>query len=175
MKLLKTIIMFCLLIPLSVSASDKGEGNMLGYKFDFKEFYTGKTKAQGVVLDWRGKQIEVLNIDMKTTFANNDGELHEIIHYSDQSTKERIWKVNIKEDGSIKAQAPDIEGDIIGKQYENICHIKYNMLFDTRFGKISVHMDDWSYRIDKETIINTVYMSKFGIPVGKVFFIIKKG
>ena len=120
--------------------------------FSLKEYFTGNLQAWGYVRDYKGKVIQRFSVDMKGSWQGNQGELYELFTYSDGRTQERIWKLEVMEDGTSKGTANDVIGT----------------------AQMNVKLNDWLYQIDNRVVASQSDIKKFGVKVGEVvLFMIK--
>lgn len=142
--------------------------------FSLKEYFTGNLQAWGYVRDYKGKVIQRFSVDMKGSWQGNQGELYELFTYSDGTTQERIWKLEVLEDGTSKGTANDVIGTAHGKENGFAFNWTYTLEIETDDGKMNVKLNDWLYQIDNRVVASQSDIKKFGAKVGEVvLFMIK--
>lgn len=143
-------------------------------EFSLKEYFTGDLKAWGYVKDYKGKVTQRFSVDMNGSWQGSQGELYELFTYDDGRTQERIWNLEVMEDGTSKGTANDVVGTAYGKETGFAFNWTYTLEIETDDGTMTVKLDDWLYQIDSRVVASQSDISKFGIKVGEVvLFMIK--
>ena len=143
-------------------------------EFDLKEFFSGDLKGWGLVTNYRGKVARRFTVDLEGRWSGNNGELYELFSYQDGTTQERTWILEKKANGINIGTAGDVIGDAVGEQQGFAFYWKYNLLIDLEDKQVKVHLQDWIYQIDQNSVISKAKIKKFGIPVGEVIVFILK-
>lgn len=141
---------------------------------DMQSFFQGTVKGHGSFFDWRGRQTKGFTITMIGDFKNNQGPLKEHFIFADGSKLDREWHVIFHEDKTYSATAPDIIGTGKGSQMGNAAYTDYVINIPYKNSSINLHMDDWCYQIDNNTVLNKAAMKKFGIKVAEMIVLLKK-
>lgn len=146
---------------------------------DIINFFTGETKAWGIVQDYSGNMTQQFTVDLIGTVANQNGSrvltLDETFHYQvGDGMKKRIWTLTQTPDGKIIGNAGDILGSATGTTYGNAFQFVYEMDLPVDDSTFRVTFDDWIWAFDEHTIINRSYIKKWGITVAEVTIFMQK-
>lgn len=142
--------------------------------FDLKEFFDGELKGWGIVTDYRGKVTRRFTVDMNAVWKGDRGELYELFKYQDGTTQERTWYLQQRDNQINVGTASDVVGEAIGKENGFAFSWEYDLLIDTGDKNIQVHLNDWLYQIDSDSVLSQGKIKKFGLPVGEVIVFILK-
>jgi Protein of unknown function (DUF3833) len=141
---------------------------------DIREYFNGSIGAWGVFLDRAGMADPSFYAKMKGTWNSGNGRFEEHFTYSDGHTQERIWTVHFTDEHHFTATAHDVIGEAKGAQYGNAMNMRYVLAVTSKGKTYNVSMDDWMYRIDENTILNRIEMTKFGFKVGELIITFHK-
>tara|TARA_B100001248_G_scaffold262427_1_gene258366 strand:- start:24489 stop:25004 length:516 start_codon:yes stop_codon:yes gene_type:complete len=143
-------------------------------EFKIKEFFNGDLKAHGTVLSRSGKLLSTFVVDMKGSWNGNEGVLDEDFVYSDGRKDKRIWRLKVKNDGSIEGRADDVNGVADGKIAGNAFHFTYSIQLPIDGEIYNLDFEDWMYLVDKNTLMAKTDMRKFGFKVGEILIVMRK-
>lgn len=136
---------------------------------DFRAYFDGPVTAHGLVRDRGGKVLRRFVVDMRCTWTpDGQGTLHEEFRYDDGERQTRTWTVRQAADGRWTGTAADVVGQAEGTTSGSAFQWRYTLKLPVRGSVYEVQFDDWMYRIDDRTVINTAEMRKFGVRVGEV-------
>ena len=65
-------------------------------------------------------------------------------------------------------------GEAVGEVAGNALRWRYVLSLPVDDKVYDVHLDDWMYLIDENTLANRSFMSKFGVEVGQVTLFFRK-
>jgi len=140
----------------------------LGPSFDLRKHLSGPIQCEGVIYGPTGKVASRFVADMEGVWDGNTGVLNERFHYDSGRVQDRHWKLSIGNDGSIRAEAPDVigvgQGTIEGP---GVC-LRYRIKLDEAAGGHVLDVVDWMYLMENGTIMNRSQFSKFGITVAEL-------
>jgi hypothetical protein len=142
-------------------------------KFDFETFFDGRLCAWGVVKDSQGEMTRkfVARIDAET--KQGVTSLDEIFRFGDGEIQNRKWFFeNTVSD--IIGKANDVVGVAEGVIYGDSLHLVYTLEVTSDGDVWHVSMDDWLHLIDKNTLIGTTKMSKWGLDLGRIDITIQR-
>ncbi len=143
-------------------------------KLDFERFFNGKVIAEGnLLLRFPKRSIKKLYVTFQGSFKNNILNLSE--HYYEDGKKTlRNWKFKKINQTLFHGSEKNVKGKIIVNIDGNILEMVY--LFKIVFWRFSttVQIKDYMYLVNKNEIINTTYVTKFGINLAKVVLLYKK-
>lgn len=139
----------------------------------FSNYFDGKLCAWGTLKD-RNNQVSrkfIANID---AFKDDSFVvLDEQFVFSDGEKQTRVWRFN--ENGTeVTGTAGDVVGKAKGKIFGDSLHLTYTLDIPQDEGSIEVNMDDWLHLIDKDTMMGTTKMTKWGFDVGQIDIVIQK-
>lgn len=144
-------------------------------KLDIRQYFNGEIKAEGVFIDRAGKSDTYFHVTMKGNFSDRSGTIDEVFEYNDGRKETRTWNIAFTDDGTYTGTAHDVIGKAEGKQSGNAAHMKYTLKIKTKSGKsYDIAMSDWMFKVDEETVINRIEMSKFGIHAGELIVVFRK-
>lgn len=142
--------------------------------FDPLQFFAGKTEAWGMFQKRGGEVVKRFHVEI--TGSEQDGKLmlDERFRYDDGSTQQRVWTLTRQADGSWRGTAGDVVGEAVRHAAGNALNWRYTLLLPVDGKTYEMHMDDWMYQMDRNTMINRTSMSKFGLEVGQVTLFFRK-
>jgi len=164
-------ILLTLLVGCSSELSDYRQNQP---EFDLFEFFSGQTRAWGMVQDYSDKQTRRFNVSIKGSVVGDTLTLVEDFIFNDGETSQRIWTIKRSNDGHYIGNADDIIGDAIGQEIGNVLQWRYDFRLKTVDGVIEVTFDDWLYRQDENRVFNITKIRKFGFEVGQVTLFFEK-
>lgn len=144
-------------------------------KLDLREYLSGRLTATGIFFDYSGTASLRFDVDMVGTWDGNTGTLTEDFVYSDGRKEQRIWTLRFSDDRRFTASAPDTVGEGSGEQRGNSATMNYRLKIPRDGDEITVSMEDWFYLQADGTLINRATMRKFGLTVGEVLVVFRKG
>ncbi|OMQ25847.1 DUF3833 domain-containing protein [Serratia oryzae] len=142
--------------------------------FDLFGYFSGETRAWGMVQDYQNKQIRRFEVVIQGDVVGNTLTLNEKFVYDDGERQTRVWHIIRNEDGSYQGTAGDIIGVAHGNTAGNAFNWRYDMDVKTDNGKIKLHFDDWLFRQDEKRLFNVTSLRKFGLEVAKVTLFFEK-
>ncbi|HEY4713722.1 MAG TPA: DUF3833 domain-containing protein [Aquirhabdus sp.] len=143
-------------------------------KLNLPQYFTGTTDAWGMFQKRNGEVVKRFHVEIVGTQQDNKLVLDEHFKYDDGSTQQRIWTLIHQPDGTWHGTAADVKGEAIGVVAGNTLHWKYTLLLPIDGTTYEMHMDDWMYLVDDQSMLNRASMSKFGFEVGQVTLFFKK-
>lgn len=136
--------------------------------FDFKQYFSGRLLAHGMVSERGGKVLRRFVVEMRGDWKGDTGTLDEQFVYDDGERQQRVWTVRANPDGTFTGTASDVVGSATGKAVGPAFNWSYTLSLPIRGSVYEIQFDDWMYLIDKNTVLNRAYMSKFGVRIGEV-------
>ncbi|WON78061.1 DUF3833 domain-containing protein [Serratia sp. UGAL515B_01] len=136
--------------------------------FDLFGYFSGETRAWGMVQDYQNKQIRRFEVVIQGDVVGDTLTLHEKFVYNDGERQTRTWRITRNPDGSYQGTAGDIIGVAHGNTEGNAFNWRYDMEVKTDNGAVKLHFDDWLYRQDETHLFNQTSLRKFGLEVAKV-------
>ena len=105
---------------------------------------------------------------MEVTWTGNKAVMKEKFRYDSGATQSRRWTLTLGNDGSIKAEAPDLIGAGRGMAEGPAVMLNYRIKLPDDAGGHVLDAIDWMYLVENETIVNRSQFRKFGIKVAEL-------
>ncbi|MGR8918236.1 MAG: DUF3833 family protein [Gammaproteobacteria bacterium] len=142
--------------------------------FDPFDFFPGRTRAWGIVQDWRGRVARSFKVDILGSVAEDVLTLNEAFDYADGEKAQRTWHITRTSDGQLTGRADDIVGDARGAHAGNTMRWRYDMVIAAGGRQHQIAFDDWMWLLDDDVLVNRSYLRKLGIKVGEVTLFMRK-
>jgi hypothetical protein len=139
-----------------------------GPDFDLRQHLNGPIQCEGVIYGPTGRVTSRFDADFHAHWDGNVGILTEEFRYDSGARQARQWKLTLGNDGSIRAEAPDVVGQGSGMQKGPAVLLKYRIRLPEDSGGHVLDATDWMYLIDNGTIMNRSQFRKFGITVAEL-------
>ena len=81
-----------------------------GPQFDLREHLSGPILCEGVIYGPTGRVASRFTADMEARWEGNVGTMTERFRYDSGTVQDRHWTLTLGNDGSIRAEAPDVIG-----------------------------------------------------------------
>lgn len=143
-------------------------------RLDIAEYFTGTTRAWGMVQDYSGEVQRRFTVDIKGSYENNTLTLDEDFVFSDGETDHRIWTFERVDEHNWIGTANDVEGEVEARQYGHAFHMRYPLEIEVSGRMITFTMDDWMYLQPDGRLINRTSMRKFGLTLGEITLIFEQ-
>ncbi len=145
-------------------------------EFDLFTYFQGETRGWGIVQDRKGMVTRQFVVDIEGT-VDDQGRLllKEDFDWSDGEQSNRTWTISRTPDGEFIGRADDVVGDAVGKSAGNALQWVYTLQVEVDGKTWKVALDDWMFLQPDEVVINRTEMSKFGLKVGDVTMVFRKG
>ncbi len=145
-------------------------------KADVKEFFSGKTRAWGMLQNWRGQVTRRFTVEISGAWKGNTGTLDEKFIFDDGEKQRRVWTLTMRNEHSFTATAADVVGIAQGEQAGHAIHMEYVLAIPVKGRTINIAIDDWLYLLDDtgKRLMNVSTLKKFGLPVGKLTIYFEK-
>lgn len=160
--------LFCLLLVSACAVTDVNLYKNESPKLDLEKFFIGKTDAWGIFQKRSGEVVKRFHVEIEGKRVGEELVLDENFTYSDGSKQQRIWRLSKSSSGSWKGKADDVKGNAEGELAGNAFKWQYVLLLPVDGTIYEMHMDDWMYLVDENTLVNRTKMSKFGFELGEV-------
>ena len=141
---------------------------------NFQKFFTGEVIAKGnLILFFPKKTVKNLYVVFKGVFKNNNLKLIE--KYIENEKKIiRNWSFERKSNSLFIGKEKNVKGKIIVHVNKNNLKMRYYFKLLIWKFTVTVLINDYMFLINDNEIINTTYVSKFGINLAKVVLLYKK-
>ncbi len=145
-----------------------------GPAFDLRHHLSGPILCEGVIYGPTGRVTSRFVADMVGEWNGNVGTLRERFRYDSGAVQDRCWTLRLGNDGSIRAEAPDVVGVGVGQAQGPAVQLRYNIKLDESAGGHVLSVTDWMYLMENGTIMNRSQFTKFGITVAELVATMRK-
>lgn len=135
---------------------------------DLRRHLSGPILCEGVIYGPLGRVTSRFVAEMEGRWEGNRGVLDERFRYDSGNSQDRQWRLQISNDGSIRAEADDIIGHGTGRQEGAAVHLNYTIRMPESAGGWSLDVTDWMYVTENGTVMNRSQFRKFGIKVAEL-------
>ena len=139
-----------------------------GPEFDLRRHLNGPLVCEGMIYGPTGRVSSRFVADFEASWNGNVGRMTERFRYDDGSTQDREWHLTLGNDGSIRAEAPDVVGQGTGMQTGPAVLMNYRLRLPEASGGHVLNVTDWMYLVENGTIMNRSQFRKFGITVAEL-------
>lgn len=139
-----------------------------GPRFDLRTHLSGPIQCEGVIYGPTGKVASRFVADMEGSWEGNTGILKETFRYDSGRVQDRHWVLKLGNDGTIRAEAPDVVGTGEGRAEGPGVLLRYRIKLDDEAGGHVLDVTDWMYLMENGTIMNRSQFTKFGITVAEL-------
>lgn len=139
-----------------------------GQDFDLRRHLNGPIQCEGVIYGPTGKVQSRFVADFDAKWDGNIGRMTEHFRYDSGHTQDREWNLVLGNDGSIKADAPDLVETGSGTQKGSAVMLNYRIKLPEGSGGHVLDTTDWMYLMENGTIMNRSQFRKFGIKVAEL-------
>lgn len=136
--------------------------------FDLRQHLNGPIICEGVIYGPTGRVSSRFVADFEAAWDGNKGWMTEEFRYDNGSTQSRRWDLTIGDDGSIKAEAPDLIGTGTGMQKGAGVVLNYKIKLAESAGGHVLDATDWMYLMENGSIMNRSQFRKFGVTVAEL-------
>ena len=167
-KINKLLIFLSLTFVLGCSHSKVENLTFNNQPFDLFQYFQGKTKAWGIVVDRFGNFQKSFSVELIGTLEKEKLILNEYFLYDTGESEDRKWIIEKTGPLSYRGVSENIIGFAEGKELENTMNFVYKSNIQIAGRNITVAFDDWFIRPDENTVINRAEITKFGIKLAEV-------
>ena len=148
--------------------AQKSDDYATGPIFDIRERFNGPIICEGVIYGPTGRVSSRFVADFEASWNGNVGTMKEVFHYDSGQVQKREWTLTLGNDGSIKADAPDLVGSGMGAQNGSAVSLNYRIKLTEEAGGHALDVTDWMYLMSNGSIMNRSQFRKFGIKVAEL-------
>ena len=142
--------------------------------FDLRQHLDGPLLCEGVIYGPLGRVSSRFVARMEGKWTGAQGVLTERFHYDSGTVQHRVWSLNLGNDGSIRATAPDVLGEGQGQAQGSTVRLSYQIRLAEDAGGHVLSVTDWMYLLENGTIMNRSQFRKFGIKVAELVATMRK-
>ena len=139
-----------------------------GPMFNMRAVFNGPIVCAGVINGPTGRVTSRFEADFIASWDGNIGTVREEFRYDSGNVQHREWKFTLGNDGSMKAEAPDLVGVGTGQQHGSAVQLNYNIKLTDEAGGHVLAVNDWMYMTPNGNVMNRSQFRKFGIKVAEL-------
>ncbi|WP_020394480.1 DUF3833 domain-containing protein [Thiolinea disciformis] len=145
-------------------------------KLLLEDYFNGKTRAHGVLLDRGGAPQRYFVADILGTWNAQTQTLvlDESFVFSDGERSKRVWTIKKVDSNQYTGGAADVVGEAQGKINGNVFNWTYTLQVSYKGRTINVDLDDWMFLSSNNVLLNRAIMTKFGFKVGELVLSFEK-
>lgn len=170
--IMATLVAICSVMISSCSQNLQEYENNIP-KLDLQTFFQGSLSAHGIIQDHKGQVIRMFRAELSASWQKNQGVIDEKFYFNDGKIEYRCWRIEKNGDSYI-GQAGDVDGLASGQVKGNTLNWQYYLNVQTDNGERRLHLDDWLYLVDNNTLLNRTSMSFYGLEVAELTLSISK-
>ncbi|WP_121634030.1 DUF3833 family protein [Tropicibacter alexandrii] len=137
-------------------------------QFDIRQKLNGPILCEGVIYGPTGRVMSRFVGDFDASWDGNRGVMKEFFQYESGSEEHREWSLTLDNQGNIRATAPDVIGEGIGRQSGPTVQLRYRIRLPEDAGGHVLTVNDWMYLAPNGTIVNRSQFRKFGLKVAEL-------
>jgi hypothetical protein len=137
-------------------------------EFDLRQHLKGPILCEGVIYGPTGRVTSRFVADFDARWDGNKGVMTEDFRYDSGRTQSREWRLTLGNDGSIRAEADDLDGVGTGMQKGSAVQLNYRIRLPKEAGGHVLDTTDWMYLMDNGAIMNRSQFRKYGIKVAEL-------
>lgn len=141
---------------------------------DLREHLNGPIKCEGVIYGPLGRVASRFDADFDAEWQGNRGIMREHFRYDSGNRQDREWRLELGNDGSIRAEADDLVGPATGHQSGSAARLSYRIRLPDEAGGHVLSVTDWMYLTPGGVIVNRSQFRKFGIKVAELVATMRK-
>jgi len=139
-----------------------------GPVFDIRERFNGPIDCEGVIYGPTGRVTSRFVANFDAVWEGNKCVMKEVFHYDSGEVQHREWHLTLGNDGSIRAEAPDVVGVGSGQQNGSAVLLNYKIKLTDAAGGYVLDTTDWMYLMENGSIMNRSQFRKFGFKVAEL-------
>ena len=143
-------------------------------QFDLRQHLNGPIKCEGVIYGPMGRVASRFTGDFEAHWDGNRGVMKEHFRYDSGNTQDREWRLELGNDGAIRAEADDLVGVGGGQQMGPTVQLTYRIRLPEDAGGHVLAVTDWMYLAPNGTVVNRSQFRKFGIKVAELVATMRK-
>lgn len=143
-------------------------------RVDLRQHLHGAMKCDGVIYGPLGRVASRFTADFVAAWDGNNGTMQEHFEYDSGNTQDREWRLELGNDGSIRAEADDLLGAGHGAQSGATVCLKYRIRLPDDAGGHVLNVTDWMYLAPSGVIVNRSQFRKFGVKVAELVATMRK-
>jgi hypothetical protein len=145
-----------------------------GTPFEMRRHLSGPFACDGVIYGPTGRVVSRFSADFDIAWDGNHGVMAEHFRYDSGTRQDREWRLELGNDGTVRAEADDVVGTGTGQQHGSALHLKYRIRLTKDAGGHVLDVTDWMYLAPDGAIVNRSQFRKFGIKVAELVAVMRK-
>ncbi len=137
-------------------------------QFDLRTHLNGPIRCEGVIYGPLGRVTSRFTGDFDAEWQGNRGVMKERFFYDCGTEQDREWRLELGNDGTIRAEADDVVGLGQGNQDGSAVQLRYRLRLPEKAGGHVLSVTDWMYLTPSGAIVNRSQFRKFGIKVAEL-------
>lgn len=137
-------------------------------RFDLREHLNGAIRCEGVIYGPLGRVASRFCGDFEARWQGNRGVMREHFEYDSGNSQDREWRLELGNDGAIRAEADDLVGPGHGQQMGSAARLNYRIRLPKEAGGHVLSVTDWMYLAPSGVVVNRSRFRKFGITVAEL-------
>jgi len=139
-----------------------------GPAFDIRERFNGPIQCEGIIYGPTGRVSSRFVAEFNAVWQGNVCVMKEVFEYDSGNTQNRQWTFTLGNDGTFKAEAPDVIGPGFGEQRGSAVLLNYRLKLTEEAGGHELDVTDWMYLMQNGSIMNRSQFRKFGFKVAEL-------
>ncbi len=142
--------------------------------FDLRKHLNGPIRCEGVIYGPTGRVASRFTGDFEGRWDGDRGVMREHFQYDSGNTQDREWRLELGNDGHVRAEADDLVGVGSGQQSGASLRLRYNIRLPEEAGGHVLNVTDWMYVTPAGVVVNRSQFRKFGIKVAELVATLQK-
>lgn len=137
-------------------------------QLDLRQHLNGPMRCEGVIYGPLGRVSSRFSAKFNARWEGDKGVMEEHFTYDSGTTQDREWRLELTQDGRIRAEADDVVGVGTGRQSGAALRLSYDIRLPDEAGGHVLSVEDWMYLTPGGTIVNRSQFRKYGIKVAEL-------
>jgi hypothetical protein len=153
-------------LSLAISASAALANDQTVRHFQLEDYFSGHTKATGSFRAINGVH-RTFKVDLHGSWNGRTLKLVEDFRYGDGERDRKTWRFTKTGANTYTGTREDVIGETKVHIYGNVAKFSYNVLLDGEGGSNKVRFHDTMLLKPDGTVLNTAWVTKYGLPVAR--------
>ena len=142
--------------------------------FDLLAYFEGRTTADGVFEDRKGRIRRRFTVEMMGRFAGNSLSLDEHFVFDDGERQQRTWTLVRRSGVSFTGTCPDSVSEAQGRFADGAAYLESELRLKVGKRQVAMRFDDAFYEAGAGLVLNRSTISKWGFHIGQVLIVFRK-
>lgn len=158
-----------LLLAACAATPDLDAPKLSDRALNLEAFFDGDLIAHGQFIDIFGTVSRRFTVDIDGAWDGETLTLIEDFTYDDGSTERRVWTLTKTGPDTWQGTAPGVIGTATGRESGDSFNWRYTIDLPVTGGEtVRVSFDDWMWLMADDRLLNIAWMSRLGLPAGRV-------